>query len=461
MKACLSRNFRRSAAVALFAAVGVGSSAQAAILLSGGGLVLAEQGGTFAPGNLAGVSAGAVPFSSSDLGPELPVSFHVAANLNDEIYGNSNSWIGGNANPYPRPFAGVSLDGSYSLQSIAFGRDNLGVFGDRNLGLYELQYTTAPFPDATTPDASWTTIGTLDYQSPGGANFSNPALRHRFNFSQVDNVTGVRLLVPSTGLASGTDIDELELYADAGVVVPPPPNRILAPAPGFGIGVVGQSGPYDPSSPAPVSDNLALATRGAIPIGSSALGVQYGFPFPLHYVEAINDGQYGNSRSWIGADNDVSPFVGVLFDGPVAMERVAWGRDNGDDAGDCCGGRLTDRNLGLYALQFTRLAGATAATPFTGDPATGWATLATVDYLFTAPEAGFESQLRNEYLVQEDGNPVVATGFRIVPPGSGIGPQGTAIDEIEVYGRQVPEPSAFVLAALALAGLAAARRRRG
>jgi len=431
-------------------------SSYAGVVLTGGGLTLVEQGGTFAANNLASAAAaGAIPFGSSALGPQLGIPFHVIANANDGLYGNGNSWIGGDANPYPRPFIGVAFDGSSTISSFAFGRDNPGAFADRNLGLYELQYTTTAFPDATTPDASWTTIGTLDYQSPAGGNFSLPHLRHRYNFSPVANATGVRLIVPGTGIAAGTAIDELELYATPGVFVPPPPNLVLTPSPGFGIGYNGNNGPKVPSSPAPVPDNLALTSHGSTPIGSSALGPELGIAF--HQIANINDGQYGNNNSWIGASGDTSPFIGVLFDGPVAMESVAWGRDNGNDTTDCCGGQAMDRSMGVYTLQFTRLANPTGSTAETGDPTTGWATLATADYRLADPGV-FDPWLRHQFTVRENGAPIVATGFRLKPPSSGLA-TGTAIDEIEVYGTPVPEPSTIVLAALGIAGLFAVRRR--
>lgn len=450
---------RCGVALAVAALVAAGSTprtAHAVISLSGGGLVLAEQGGTFAPNNVAGASLGAIPFSSSDLGPQLGIPFHIAANLNDEVYGNSNSWIGGDANPFPAPFAGVALDGSFTLQSIAFGRDNLGGFGDRALGSYTLQYTTAPLVDAGTPDGSWTTIGTLNYVSPGGANFSSPPLRHRFNFDPVANVTGVRLLVPGTGLGGGTAIDEIELYEAAGTVVPPPPNVILTPAPGFGIGFNGNNGVHStPDNPALAPSNFASASNGAIPFGSSQLGPSLGIPF--HLISNINDGEYGNSKSWI-ADfvvGDPAPFVGVAFDGLINMTSIAWGRDNGNVAGDCCGGTLTDRALGLYRMQYTQVANPDASTPSTGDPTTGWADIGSVDLDQSEPGV-FDPHLRHEFRIQQaGGDPIMASGVRLLVENANI-----AIDEIEVYGSVVPEPSTYALVATALVGLAAIRRRR-
>jgi hypothetical protein len=436
-------------------------AAQAGVVLSGGGLALAEQGGTFDANNVAGASFGAVPFASSALGVQygFPVPLHHVVAINDETFGNGNSWIGDDFDA--NPFVGVALDGTFTLQSVAFGRDNLNAFADRNLGLYELQYTTVASPDASTPDGDWTTIGTLDYQSAGGANFSVPWLRHRFNFDPVNNVTGVRLLVPGSGISpAGTAIDELELYEFPGVVVPPPPNLVLTPSPGYAIGFNGNNGVHNnPAFPAPVPDNRALASNGAVPSASSSLGAEFGFPFPLHYPETINDGQYGNSNSWIGAGTDPNPSIAVALDGTFAVTHVAWGRDNGNTVTDACGGTCTDRSLGLYTLQHTLVANPSTATPETGDPLTGWATIATIDYLLSDPGV-FDPHLRHEFSVLQGGNPVHATGIRLRVPFTGIA-GGTAIDEIEVYGALVPEPASVVLALSALAGmLLVARRRR-
>ena len=437
------------------------AQAPADVVLSGGGLALMEQGGTFAASNLAGTSAGAIPFSSSDLGPELGIPFHVAANLNDEIYGNSNSWIGGGVNPFPAPFAGVSLDGAFTLRSIALGRDNLGTFVDRNLGLYTLQYTTVDGPDASTPDASWTTIGTLDYQSPGSlaTNFSLPHLRHRYNFDPVNDVTGVRLLVPGTGIGPGTAIDEIELYEMAGDFVPPPPpppNLVLTPAAGFAIGFDGNNGVHStPDNPAPVPNNLALASQGGIPFSSSDLGPQLGIPF--HIAANLNDGEYGNSHSWIGGDVNPypAPFAGVALDGLFYVDEIAWGRDNGNVAGDpgCGGGICPDRDLGIYTIQFTQVDGANQDTPETGDPATGWTSIGTVDLQLDDPGA-FDAHLRHEFEIgNSDGSPILASALRLKVPFTGLG-AGTAIDEIEIYGSPIPEPGTWALALMGSALLA-------
>jgi hypothetical protein len=464
----------RSGAIAAFlavtATVAAPHSAQAVVTLSGGGLVLAEQGGAIQAGNVAGMSFGAVPFSSSDLGPEIPVPFHVAANLNDEIPGNSNSWIGGNTNPFaPQIFGGIAFDSAFTIQSFAFGRDNTGGFSDRNLGLYTLQYTTVPSVSNATPNADWTTIGTLNYVSPGGTNFSNPALRHRYNFDPIASATGLRLLVPA-----GTAIDELEVYETAGIVVPPPPAVVLTPAAGHAIGYDGNDGlHFDPASPpggAIVPNNLALASNGAVPISSSDLGPEIGAP--NHVKANINDGHYGNANSWIGGTLPVgvtTPFAGVALDGLFYVDRVAWGRDNGNGAfddsvagTDACGGQCDDRFAGTYTIQYTQLTNVDGSTPVTGDPTTGWASIGDVNYTANndaGPDGEFTGYLRHEFTVQANGAPVLASGIRLLVPTTGIG-SGVAIDELEVYGSAVPEPSTYALIATALCGLAFVRRRR-
>jgi hypothetical protein len=265
---------------------------------------------------------------------------------------------------------------------------------------------------------------------------------------------------------AGTGIDELELYELPGpnVLPPPPPVMTLTPSAGYAIGYNGNNGLHStPNNPAPVPDNPALASNGADYFASSSLGEQYGFPPPLHYKTTINDGEYGNTHSWIGNDFDTNPSIGVDLNGLYELTSVAWGRDNGNVAGDpgCGGGVCMDRSLGAYTLQYTQLENADHTSPEGVDPATGWVTIARVEYLSQNPGV-FDSWLRHEFTVaQSDGSSILATGIRLKVPGSGIGGQGTAIDELEVYGTLVPEPSSMVLAVMAgVLGLGALWRRR-
>ena len=237
----------------------------------------------------------------------------------------------------------------------------------------------------------------------------------------------------------------------------------ISPAAGFNITWDGNDGVhFDPAAPpggAVVPDNLALASNGATPISSSDLGPELGIAF--HIAANLNDGLYGNANSWISASADPGGApgeAGVLLAGGQLFNvtSVAWGRDNGngefDDSApgsDCCGGQLDDRWAGLYTLQGT------------ADGGSNWFDIGTLDYVSSediAPGGDFTGYLRHEYGVATDGGgPVTVNGVRLLVPTIGLG-GGTAIDEIEVYGAVVPEPSTSLL--LLLGALGFLRRRR-
>jgi hypothetical protein len=140
--------------------------------------------------------------------------------------------------------------------------------------------------------------------------------------------------------------------------------------------------------------------------------------YPIHIFGHLNDGHYGNSHSWIG--NSGSPgYAGLRFGGRFTIASVAFGRDNL--------GSFSDRTLGTYTLQYTRVATPGVSTSSTGNADTGWATIGTLSYqragtgLFTRPSR------RHRFTF----TPVEATGIRLVVPATGFG-GGTCIDELEV-----------------------------
>ena len=455
------------------------SHASAQLTLTGGGLTLVQEGpaaavaGDPAPVNLA---TGATPFALD----ELDLGTHYIANLNNGTYGNASSWIGNGATGTVGPFVGISLGATpiSDVQSIAFGRSNVlsgdpcgaGVCMDRAQGLYELQYTAVPSPDAMTADAEWISIGTLAYgASEGpGTNYNNIWQRHRFNFDPVD-ATGIRLIVPASGIGGGTAIDEIELYDVAGDYVPPPPPPdpvVLTPVAPYSITWDGNNGDFFDEQPPPdgaiVPNNAALASNGATAFTSSDLGPELGVG--VHMAVNVNDGFYGNANSWIGGDNNPyapAVFAGVALTEPALITAVAWGRDNGNGAQDdsfagtdACGGQCDDRSLGTFTLQFTRVGTPGADTPDTGDAATGWAPIGTVKYVNN--NGAFTSYLRHEFEVSENGEGILATGVRLLVPATGLG-SGTAIDELEVY--VVPEPTSWCGILVGLMWLGMFRRR--
>ena len=298
-------------------------------------ITLVEEGGTIADDNVA-LWPGSYPFAIDSLAG-FPI--HDFSHLNDGIYGNNNSWIGNSGAP---AFAGIGFDGKFTIRSIAFGRDNTGTYFDRCQGLYTLQVTTVSDPNEFTPDEDWVTVGTIQN---GPFCPPRPSLRHRYNFPPVE-ATGIRLLVPETGLQpNGTCIDELEVYEDEGEVLtepcaPPPEELTLLKTGGPG-----------PISPAERADEVSTLEEGNVARAADAVPFSTPpYPLPIHETVGINDGLYGNDHSWLG--NEPGPasgkvYGGVYFTGGLkAIEEIALGRDNL--------GRYVDRAQGPYIIEYTQ-----------------------------------------------------------------------------------------------------------
>ena len=127
---------------------------------------------------------------------------------------------------------------------------------------------------------------------------------------------------------------------------------VIEAEPGWSIIWDGNDGDhFDPvaweEGGAQVPDNLALASNGGIPFGSSELDPAR---FAFHVLPSLNNGTYGNQSSWISADGDEDKFVGIDLGGQFVFGRIAWGRDNGngafddsDPGTDSCGGQCSDR----------------------------------------------------------------------------------------------------------------------
>lgn len=210
------------------------------------------------------------------------------------------------------------------------------------------------------------------------------------------------IVVPSERLVQGVNVLAVEVHQ-------------AAPATGTsGIVLAGggltlfQEGPFGGDPPM----NLARQP-GAAPFAIDSLT-----GYPIHNIVGLTDGLYGNSHSWIG--NSGGPgYAGVRFGGLHTLSGFAFGRDNL--------GAYSDRTLGTYTLQVTRVAAPGTGTPFTGNADTGWANIGTLSYqsagtgLFTAPSR------RHRFLF----DPVEATGLRLLVPNTGAG-SGTCIDELEV-----------------------------
>ncbi|MCL5096334.1 MAG: hypothetical protein M1608_02115, partial [Candidatus Omnitrophica bacterium] len=205
----------------------------------------------------------------------------------------------------------------------------------------------------------------------------------------------------------------------------------LTPQAGYTLTWDGNNGGFSSPDPgAGPTNNDALAVNGTVAFGSS----QYGTP---HFIANVNDGYYGNASSWISDFTipDPNPYIGLNFNRTVAIQSIAWSRDNGDDAENTPPGPYVDRCVGTYTLQVTTVANPGTDTQETGNAATGWATIGTVQYKDGADTINFSAYLRHRFDVSAGGQPISATGIRIK-----VSDPNTDIDEIEV--NPGPDPTA-------------------
>lgn len=72
---------------------------------------------------------------------------------------------------------------------------------------------------------------------------------------------------------------------------------------------------------ADTDENVALATAGGIPTASGTLP-----GYKIHQLEHINDGQFGNTHSWI-SNHSGAGWVQIELAKPTLIDRIQWGRD--------------------------------------------------------------------------------------------------------------------------------------
>lgn len=84
-------------------------------------------------------------------------------------------------------------------------------------------------------------------------------------------------------------------------------------------------------------DNIALASLGVKPTSSSNLP-----GYEIHKLEHINDGQYGNGRSWI-SNEPGKGWVQLEFPRALKIDRIVWARDRQ--------GRYRDRVATKYRIE--------------------------------------------------------------------------------------------------------------
>jgi len=74
---------------------------------------------------------------------------------------------------------------------------------------------------------------------------------------------------------------------------------------------------------AATAETVALAGAGA---KATASGVYLDGGNPIHQLAFVNDGRYGNSRSWI-AKNRTNTWVQIELGAPTLIHRIKWARD--------------------------------------------------------------------------------------------------------------------------------------
>ncbi len=240
------------------------------------------------------------------------------------------------------------------------------------------------------------------------------------------------------------------------------------------ISYSGIEGPFNSSGVLDtVPGNLALNVNNT-PSGPTAFAnadIDSGM-IPYHQISHLNDGNYSNSRSWIGGyggENNVNvnlggaygtvsaTFAGIDLKGTFSITSFAFGSDNGNfltsNGGaadpnenpvgplDADTGSYHDRTVGTYYVQYT-----TSASPNASTADSLWTTLGSISLV-----DGTDDSYRHLY---DLASAVNATGLRIIVPG------GDRIDEIEIYGTAVPEPSVAILSGLAVVGISILQKRR-
>jgi mono/diheme cytochrome c family protein len=196
---------------------------------------------------------------------------HRLEHINDGKFGNSHSWISSEPG---KGWVQLEFPAPVMVDRIVWGRDREENFKDRLATSYEIEIGE---------DAK--ALRRVAGQAP-----ARPAVNPRLNVERFAPVVAKRLrFTISETTGAEPCIDELEVFA------------------------VGQG-----NQPA---RNVALAGAGTKATASGT------YPnSEIHRLEHINDGQVGNSRSWISSEAGKG-WVELEFPEAVTINKVAWGRD--------------------------------------------------------------------------------------------------------------------------------------
>ena len=236
-----------------------------------------------------------------------------ANELDDIINTTGTVFLGlttGCARCHDHKFDPISQNDYYALKGIFEGVN----FADRNLPLSDVDKAKAA--------AMRKRVGELKAQlakfvAPGG---KRPAVTAKHNIETFPAVEArfVRFTITRSS-SSQPCIDELEIFVG--------------------------------------TENLALASKGA---KASSNG---DFKHPLHKLAHINDGQYGNAKSWIAAQS--TGWVQIELPKTARIDRIEWARDRPGQYGDRVpiGYRI---EAGLKVGEWKKIASSDDRQPFKG-----------------------------------------------------------------------------------------------
>ena len=191
---------------------------------------------------------------------------HQLAHLNDGLPGNRHSWM---SDQPGRGWVQFELPEPARIRRVVWSRDREGMFSDRLPTAYTLEAGT-----------DLESLRTLVHVPP-----PRPGVKATVNSDRFAPITAHRLrFTIGATLKLEPCIDELEVFDTE-------------------------------------AHNVALASAGTLVTTSGDTVVE-----GRHQRRHLNDGQYGNSRSWM-SDQTGRGWVVLDFPGDRRVERVVWGRD--------------------------------------------------------------------------------------------------------------------------------------
>jgi mono/diheme cytochrome c family protein len=212
---------------------------------------------------------------------------HKLEHVNDGKYGNDRSWM---SNEAGRGWVQIEFPARETIGRIVWSRDRLGQFSDR--------LPTSYLIETGIRDGS-----IIHWHRVAGTSPLRPPVHPRLTIERFAPIEAKRLrftILETTSLEPC--IDELEVFT---------------------------------AGDAP--RNVALASAGTRATASGTLPNS-----TIHKLEHINDGNYGNGRSWI-SDQTGQGWVELEFPETVSIDRVFWARDREE--------KFTDRLPVRYQIE--------------------------------------------------------------------------------------------------------------